>query len=138
MSNKTDELLRGFQPSKPTKHFKIDKQTKRLLALSKFPQEPKLNAQEQAKLKEDTGTVLEPLTKSGFKALFIKGDLSLNDARLSGLRDPLWKPKKKDAEAEEGEAAGAAATTNKSRKGKKAPKMRSAKQESATNVETNS
>jgi hypothetical protein len=135
MTKKTDV---AFVAKKLDKHFKIDKQTKRLMDLSSFPVAPKLNAQEQAALKENEGITLETLTRADFKSLFIKGQLSEADSRHSGLNDPLWKPKKhKEEAAEDSEGgAGASAPGSKSRKGKKAPKMRAAIQESATPVDT--
>ena len=94
------EDKRQFTASVRNKHFKIDKQTKRMLALMKFPRPPKLNVKEQA----EADVSLETLTVGGFKDMMIRAQLAGTDAKLTGMNDPLWKPAKK--KNEEGVADG--------------------------------
>lgn len=121
-----------FTGSKLTKHFKMNKQTKRMMALMNFPGAVHLSASDQ-KL---ANTTLTPMTKNEFKTLMIGGQLASADSKLSGLNDPFWKQKKEKPEeivvTANGGVAGTApsstaATTLKPRnKGKKVLKMRSA------------
>lgn len=115
---------KDFVASVQNKHFKLDKATKRLLALASWPSMPKLNANEQA----EAQVQLAPLSQNEFKKMMVKAQLSDVDAKLTGMDDPLWKPKKE--ENEEGAESGNSASSKKSRKGKKQPKMR--KEEVAT------
>jgi hypothetical protein len=116
---------REFVASNTSKHFKIDKQTKRMMALTSFPTTVRLSEAEQ----KDLDVVIEPLTRNGFKKLMIRSQLSDIDSKLTGMDDPLWKPDKKakieDGEGTEGTAGTApSSNTPNKRKGKKAPKMR--------------
>lgn len=107
-----------FVGAKRNQHFKLDKQTKRMMAsLGKYGPSVKLNAQEQ----KEAEVKLENLTVGSFKKLMIEGQLSTMSASLSGLRDPLWKPKKEKVDQEEGEEG---QKNGKFRKGKRAIKMR--------------
>jgi hypothetical protein len=127
-SNSMEKQKKEFTGSKLTKHFKIDKQTKRMLALGKFPGTVKISAKEQA----DQNVKLEPLTRNGFKSLMMVGQLSNQDSHLTGMNDPLWKPKKTEEASAEGEAGNSPTAGNKGRKGKKAIKMRTEKTEATT------
>jgi hypothetical protein len=93
--------------NKPGKHFKIDKSTKRLMALSTFPHKPRLNEFEQ----KEAEIKLEPLSRNDFKTLMIHSQLSRQETASSDLRDPLWKPKKKAPTVEGGASAEGAAAT---------------------------
>jgi hypothetical protein len=91
--------------NKPGKHFKIDKSTKRLMALSTFPHKPRLNEFEQ----KEAEIKLEPLSRNDFKTLMIHSQLSRQETASSDLRDPLWKTKKKAPTVEAGASAEGAA-----------------------------
>jgi hypothetical protein len=81
----------SYKSPKLDKHFKLDKQTKRMMALGKFPSGVKLNAAEQ----REANVKLEPLTSTGFKNMMIGGILSIEESKMSGFNDPFYNPKKK-------------------------------------------
>jgi len=107
-----------FIGARKNSHFKMDKQTKRLMAsLGKFPNTVKLSDKEQ----KEAEIKLENLTPNSLKNLMIDAQLSSMSASASGMRDPLWKPKKDKPSEEEGDAVSA---NGKLRKGKRSIKMR--------------
>ena len=125
-------MKQQFVASKTTKHFKMDKTTKRMMALMSFPKPIHLSVAEAAEYEKETKMKLTPLTKKDFKDLMIRGQLSEVDSKITGMNDPLWKPKRKEEEVAVEGAPGNASPASKTRKGKKAcfyyrkkaPKMR--------------
>jgi hypothetical protein len=97
-------------------NFRMDKQTKRMLAMFPLQSNVKLSAHEQAA----ANVSMTPLTAGGFKNMMIQSQLSDFDAKLTGMDDPLWKPKKEEVESEAGTSGSKPAV----RKGKKHIKMR--------------
>lgn len=110
---------KDFVASLAKANFKLDKQTKVMMALSGFKNNVKLSANEQA----DAKVSLSPLTRGDYKDLMIRGQLSEVDAKLTGMDDPLWKPKKEKDESE-GKAEAGTSASQPGRKGKKHIKMR--------------
>lgn len=107
-----------FYSAKRNQHFKMDKQTKKLLAsLGKHPVIVKLSSQEQKEL----GIKIDSLTKNSFKELMVESQLSSMSAAMGPMRDPLWKSKKDRPSEATSEGTDSKASN---RKGKKSIKMR--------------
>jgi hypothetical protein len=111
MKAKKETVVRT--PGKPDKHFRMDKSWKRLMALGNFPVAVKISDAENSRRE----TPLVAGTQSDAKKAFIAAQLTHNESRYSGLRDPLWKQAKERDE-------NAVSTDKNEKKGKKHRKMR--------------
>lgn len=105
------KVAKEKQQSGANKAFKLDKTTKRLMALGTFPVTLKLSPAENKEHK------IETASRIGFKNIMIEAKKSLVETSYSPLRDPLWKSvEKKESDADSNEKKG--------KKGKKHRKMR--------------